>query len=60
MRQDDGPDWLFIGGITVAIASVIVFAGRRVLRSCHRAAALEGGFVIAGSILGSNPVPDKT
>ena len=26
MRQDDGPDWLFIGGITLAIASVIGFA----------------------------------
>ena len=26
MRQDNGADWLFIGGITLAIASVIAFA----------------------------------
>jgi hypothetical protein len=26
MRQDDSADWLFIGGITLAIASMIVFA----------------------------------
>jgi hypothetical protein len=26
MRQDDGPDWLFLGGITFAIASMIAFA----------------------------------
>ena len=26
MRRDDGLDWLFIGGITLAIASLIGFA----------------------------------
>ena len=25
-RQDDGPDWVFIGSIMIAIASVIAFA----------------------------------
>jgi hypothetical protein len=30
MRQDDGPDWLFIGCITLAIASVIRFAAASV------------------------------